>query len=137
MKILWSWNLQVFLIDEDAISEFLYDATNIPEVIRLADSKLFEVIYGKSSDSSTDIIDVNYDGRYWEDHQHAACVGKPNVCAITIIIDEGNKAANSDGKVESQITLIKMLPEAPVALKVSNLEFQEKDGVTYIYYEEE
>lgn len=121
------------------IAEFNYDVTDIPGIIKLADPQLYEEIYAYNVRAARN-IEVGYDGIWWEDHQHATCILPPNLCYIIIYADQLKSENTLNEHLARSNTgnhdLIKVLPDAPKAIKVTHFETQIINGITHVIYKE-
>jgi hypothetical protein len=113
--------------EETAKYKYTYDLTDIQGILDLANTSSSDNLNLKNGDE----IVVDYSGRYWEDFQHATCVPPPNVCFIVI---EHPADLKSIPNSPNDMTFIKVLPNNPEAIKISELTTEVVDGITLIYY---
>lgn len=110
--------------------EFKYDLNDIQGIIELADKSLLQNLNLKNEENIKDDIYINYDGTWWEDHQHADCVGDPALCYIVISAPRPKSGSNEDKKM----TLIKVLPDKPMAVEINEISTKIVNGREFIHY---
>lgn len=115
--------------------EFQYDLSDIEAIIKLADIDVYNNLYGSTKSGDLD-IEVGYDGRYHEDHQHATCVPPKNLCYIIITAPAPDTRNNhSNPNIYMNGTLIKILPEKPESVSFEKLELRHDNGKKTIIFE--
>lgn len=115
---------------------YQYDSTNVREIIRLADIKLYNKIYNEKN-TGTQEIHIDYSGKWWEDHQHATCVPPRTICWIGISDikpDPEESEINAKNK-DIDLWLIKVLPDSPEIIKISEVSTTKENGIVFVKYQ--